>query len=41
MPKQLIESQFLALEEPREGIVIDANWLSEKAVTTIRSTLGK
>jgi hypothetical protein len=41
MPKQLIESQFLALEEPREGIVIDANWPSEKAVTTIRSTLGK
>jgi len=41
MPKQLIESQFLALEEPNEGIVIDADWPSEKAVATIRSKLGK
>lgn len=41
MPKQLIESQFLALEEPKQAIVIDAGWPSEKAVTAIRSRLGK
>ena len=41
MPKQLIESQFLALEEPTEGIVIDADWPAQKAVASIRSKLGK
>lgn len=41
MPKQLIESQFLALEEPTEGIVIDAGWPSKKAIATICSRLGK
>lgn len=41
MPKQLIESQFLAPGQPKQAIVIDAGWPSEKAVTAIRSRLGK
>jgi len=41
MPKRLIESQFVDLEEPRESIIIDAAWPAEQAVGTIRSRLEK
>ena len=39
MPKRLIESQFLDLEEPNESIIIDAAWSTEQAVGAIRSRL--
>ena len=39
MPKRLIESQFLDLEEPAEGIVVDAAWSPERIVAAIRSEL--
>ena len=41
MPQRLIESQFLDLEEPKEGIIIDAAWPPERTVETIRSQLGR
>jgi gluconate kinase len=41
MPKGLIESQFLTLEEPKESIVIDATWPPSQSVAAIRSALGK
>jgi gluconate kinase len=41
MPQRLIESQFLDLEEPKEGIIIDAALPPELAVGAIRSQLGK
>ena len=41
MPPRLIESQFLDLEEPKEGIIIDALWSPEQAVADIRSQLGR
>ena len=41
MPPRLIESQFLDLEEPKEGIIIDAAGPPEQIVETIRSQLGR
>ena len=41
MPKRLIESQFLDLQEPTEGIIVDAAWLPEKIVATLRSELQR
>lgn len=41
MPQRLIESQFLDLEEPKEGIIIDAAWSTEQTVVAIRSQLGR
>ena len=41
MPQDLIESQFLDLEEPKEGIIIDAAGPPEQIVETIRSQLGR
>ena len=40
MPQRLVESQFLDLEEPKEGIIIDAALPPEQAVVAIRSQLG-
>lgn len=40
MPQRLIESQFLDLEEPKEGIIIDAARPAEQTVAAIRSQLG-
>jgi len=41
MPQRLIGSQFLDLEEPKEGIIIDAAWPPEQIVETIRSELAR
>ena len=41
MPKRLIESQFLDLEEPNESIIINAAWSKEQAVAAIRARLEK
>ena len=40
MPPALIESQFLDLEEPTEGVVVDAAAPAEQTVAAIRSKLG-
>ena len=40
MPPRLIESQFLDLEEPTEGIIVDAARPPEETVRAIRSNLG-
>ena len=40
MPQRLIGSQFLDLEEPKEGIIIDAAWPPEQIVGAIRSQLA-
>lgn len=40
MPHSLIESQFLDLEEPEDGITIDAAGQAEQIVAAIRSRLG-
>ena len=40
MPSQLIESQFLALEEPQDALMVDAALPLEQAVAMIRSKLG-
>ncbi len=39
MPPQLIESQFLDLEEPQEAMIVDAALPLEQAVAMIRSKL--
>ena len=41
MPKGLIESQFLDLEEPTKGIVVDAAGPPEQIVAAIRSELQR
>jgi len=41
MPQRLIGSQFLDLEEPKEGIIVDAAWPPEQIVETIRSELAR
>lgn len=41
MPQGLSGSQFLALEEPNEGVIVDAAWPPEQAVEFIRSRLGR
>ena len=41
MPQRLIGSQFLDLEEPKDGIIIDAAWPPEQIVETIRSQLAR
>ena len=41
MPKRLIESQFLDLEEPIEGIIVDAARPPEQIVAAIRSELQR
>jgi gluconokinase len=41
MSPRLIESQFLDLEEPKEGIIIDAARPPEQIVETIRSELAR
>jgi gluconate kinase len=41
MPQRLIESQFLDLEEPKEGIIIDAAQPPQQIVGAIRSQLGR
>lgn len=39
MPKRLIESQFLDLEEPSDGIIVDAALPPEQIVAAIRSEM--
>lgn len=39
MPPQLIESQFGALEEPQNALIVDAALPTEQAVAVIRSAL--
>ena len=39
MPSQLIESQFLDLEEPQDAMMVDAALPLEQAVAMIRSQL--
>ena len=41
MPKGLIESQFIALEEPQNSVVVDAAWPATQSVAAIRSALAK
>ncbi|HWM28620.1 MAG TPA: gluconokinase [Woeseiaceae bacterium] len=41
MPKRLIESQFLDLEEPTEGIIVDAALPPKQIVAAIRSELQR
>ena len=40
MPAGLVESQFLALEEPGDAITVPASWPPERIVRTIRLELG-
>jgi gluconokinase len=40
MPTALVESQFVALEEPEDVLTISASWSPERIVRTIRSELG-
>ena len=40
MPESLIESQFRDLEEPAEGVIVDAAGSPEQTVAAIRSKLG-
>ncbi len=40
MPAALLESQFLALEEPEGAVTIPASWPPERIVRTIRTELG-